>query len=58
MFNYRVENLHELLAALKEEGDTIIGEIEEYDQRKFGYIMDNNDNKIELWEAVDSAFLK
>jgi len=31
MFNYRVENLHELLAALKEEGDTIIGEIEEYD---------------------------
>ncbi|MFT5216762.1 MAG: hypothetical protein ACI83H_001891 [Glaciecola sp.] len=48
MFNYRVENLHELLAVFKEEGVTIIGEIEEYDYVKFGYIMDNDDNKIEL----------
>jgi hypothetical protein len=58
MFNYRVENLHELLAVLKYEAVTIIGEIEEYDYVKFGYIMDNDGNKIELYEPIDSAFLK
>jgi len=31
IFNYRVENLHELLAVLKEEGVAIIGKVEEYD---------------------------
>ena len=57
MFNYRVENLHKLLATLKEEGVTIVGEIEEYDYGKFGWILDPEGNKIELWEPVDSAFL-
>ena len=57
MFNYRVENLHELLAILKEEGVTIIGEVDEYDYGKFGWILDPEGNKIELWEPVDSAFL-
>ena len=57
MFNYRVENLHELLATLKEEGVTIVGEIEEYDYGKFGWILDNDGNKIELWEPIDKAFL-
>ena len=56
MFNYRVENLSELLTALKEEGVTVIGDIQEYDYGKFGYIMDNDGNKIELWEPVDTAF--
>ena len=57
MFNYRVENLVELLKALKEEGVTIIGEIEEYDYGKFGWILDNDGNKIELWEPKDESFL-
>ncbi|AUC82692.1 VOC family protein [Lacinutrix sp. Bg11-31] len=57
MFNYRVENLHELLAALKEEGVTIVGKVEEYDYGKFGWILDNDGNKIELWEPIDKAFL-
>ena len=56
MFNYRVENLVELLKVLKDEGVTIVGEIEEYDYGKFGWIMDNDGNKIELWEPVDKAF--
>ena len=56
MFNYRVENLVELLKALKKEGVTIVGEMEEYDYGKFGWIMDNDSNKIELWEPKDSAF--
>ena len=57
MFNYRVENLHELLKVLKEEGVTIVDEVQEYEYGKFGWILDNDGNKIELWEPVDSAFL-
>ena len=57
MINYRVENLVGLLKLLKEEGVTIIGEIEEYDYGKFGWVLDPEGNKIELWEPVDSAFL-
>ena len=53
MFNYRVENLQALLAVLKEEGVQIVGDMEEYDYGKFGWIMDPEGNKIELWEPVD-----
>lgn len=53
MFNYRVENLVELLKVLKEEGVEIVGEIQEYPYGKFGWIMDPDGNKIELWEPMD-----
>ena len=56
MFNYRVENLVELLKALKEEGVEIVGEIQEFPYGKFGWIMDPDGNKIELWEPIDSGF--
>ena len=56
MFNYRVEILVGLLKLLKEEGVTIIGDIQEFEYGKFGYIMDNDGNKIELWEPIDSVF--
>ena len=54
MFNYRVENLAELLKLLKEEGVQVVGEMEEYDYGKFGWIMDPEGNKIELWEPIDA----
>ncbi|APA64641.1 VOC family protein [Maribacter sp. 1_2014MBL_MicDiv] len=57
MMNFRVENLVELLKVLKEEGVTVIGEIEEFEYGKFGWILDPDGNKIELWEPVDKAFL-
>jgi predicted enzyme related to lactoylglutathione lyase len=57
MMNYRVENLTELLKVLKSEGVTVVGEMEEYDYGKFGWILDLEGNKIELWEPIDSAFL-
>jgi predicted enzyme related to lactoylglutathione lyase len=57
MINYRVDDLEALLAVLKEEGVTIVGEIETYDYGKFGWILDPEGNKIELWEPIDSAFL-
>ena len=56
MMNFRVENLVELLAVLKEEGVTIVGEVEEYEYGKFGWILDPEGNKIELWEPKDEAF--
>ena len=57
MFNYRVANLTELLKNLKNEGVTIVGKIEEYEYGKFGWILDPEGNKIELWEPIDTAFL-
>ena len=57
MMNFRVENLKELLKALRAEGVTVVGEIEEYEYGKFGWILDPDGNKIELWEPIDKAFL-
>ncbi|ETN94292.1 VOC family protein [Zhouia amylolytica] len=57
MFNFRVENLEELLEVLKEEGVTVIGSIEKYSYGKFGWILDPEGNKIELWEPVDEELL-
>ncbi|MEM9077582.1 MAG: VOC family protein [Bacteroidota bacterium] len=57
MMNFRVENLKELLEELKLEGVTVIDKVEEYDYGKFGWILDPEGNKIELWEPVDKAFL-
>lgn len=56
MMNFRVDNLEALLAVLKEEGVTIVGEMESYDYGKFGWILDPEGNKVELWEPIDSAF--
>ena len=57
MMNFRVNDLEGLLKDLKKEGVTVVGEIEKYDYGKFGWILDPEGNKIELWEPVDSAFL-
>ena len=56
MFNYRVDNLVELLKVLKEEGVQLVGEMEEYPYGKFGWIMDPEGNKIELWEPKEDGF--
>ena len=58
MFNYRVENLEALLKVLEEEGVTIVGEMEVYEYGKFGWVMDPEGNKIELWEPIDPVFDK
>jgi len=50
MVNYRVENLHELLAALREEGCKVVCDPQESEFGKFGWVMDADGNKIELWE--------
>lgn len=56
MFNYRVENLVELLKVLATEGVQIVGTIEEFPYGKFAWIMEPEGNKVELWEPKDEGF--
>ncbi|MBM2815838.1 MAG: hypothetical protein HW421_2600 [Ignavibacteria bacterium] len=58
MFNYRVENLVELVEQLKIEGVTILDEIENFEYGKFIHILDLEGNKIELWEPNDIEYDK
>ncbi len=58
MINYRVENLEALVYELKQNGVTVLDEIETYEYGKFVHILDPENNKIELWEPVDSVFTK
>lgn len=50
MFNFRVASLRRTLAALKKEGVWVDPKIEESEHGKFGWIMDCEGNRIELWE--------
>lgn len=50
MINYRVQNIELLVENLKQKGVTILDEIQSYDYGKFIHIMDEEGNKIELWE--------
>lgn len=52
MINLRVENLDELLKVLREEGVQVFDETEDGDYGKFGWILDIEGNKIELWQPV------
>lgn len=58
MINYRVQNIEALVKKLKENGVTVVDEIEEYEYGKFVHIMDPDGTKIELWEPVDSVLTK
>ncbi len=58
MINYRVENLEKLVEELKQSGITIVDEIEVFEYGKFVHILDPENNKIELWEPIDSEFTK
>lgn len=56
MQNFRVDNLELLLQKLSNEGVTIVGDMQTYEYGKFGWILDIEGNKIELWEPIDSIF--
>jgi predicted enzyme related to lactoylglutathione lyase len=53
MINFQVENLEELLAQLKREGVDVDPKVETYDYGKFGWIMDPEGNRVELWEPAE-----
>ena len=56
MFNYRVADLETLIKNLRDEGVTIVDNMQTYEYGKFAWILDNENNKIELWEPIDAAF--
>jgi catechol 2,3-dioxygenase-like lactoylglutathione lyase family enzyme len=52
MINYRVENLDALLAQLREEGVQVDDRVEDLEYGRFGWIVDPEGNRIELWEPA------
>ncbi len=50
MVNFRVADLHGLLAALRAEGCEVQEKVEESEYGKFGWVLDPEGNKLELWE--------
>jgi predicted enzyme related to lactoylglutathione lyase len=48
--NYRVDDLHALVKALKEEGCHVLDKMDESEFGKFAWVMDPEGNKVELWQ--------
>jgi predicted enzyme related to lactoylglutathione lyase len=54
MFNFRVADLDGLLKALRRAGVHVIDKVEEHPYGRFGWIIDPEGRKIELWEPPDA----
>ena len=50
MVNYRVEDLTALLQALRDEGCNVLEKTDDSEYGKFGWVMDPEGNKVELWQ--------
>jgi len=50
MINFRVADLDALLLALRSEGCNVVDKTEASGQGKFGWVIDPEGNKVELWE--------
>ena len=53
MINFRVTNLETMLAQLHANGVQVMEKTETYGYGKFGWCIDPEGNKIELWEPID-----
>lgn len=53
MVNYRVADLEALLQALRDEGCEVLDQRDESAFGKFGWVMDPEGNKVELWQPPD-----
>jgi predicted enzyme related to lactoylglutathione lyase len=52
LFNLVVDNLEEALRQVEEGGAPIVGEIEKLEYGSFGWFIDPDGNKVELWEPT------
>jgi predicted enzyme related to lactoylglutathione lyase len=52
MINLVVDNLEEAIAQVAAGGAEVVGNIETYEYGKFGWFMDPDGNKVELWEPA------
>lgn len=50
MINYRVDDLYGLLAALRAEGCQVEDKVDDSEFGKFGWVLDPDGNKVELWQ--------
>jgi predicted enzyme related to lactoylglutathione lyase len=50
MINYRVDDLGALLQALRDEGCQVLDQSDDSDYGKFGWVIDPEGNKVELWQ--------
>lgn len=50
MFNFVVDDLDEALTQVQKGGAALVGEIEDYDYGRFGWFLDPEGNKVELWQ--------
>jgi predicted enzyme related to lactoylglutathione lyase len=55
MINYVVDDLDAVLAALRAEGVTVDERVQEEPYGRFGWAMDPEGNRIELWEPKTGA---
>ena len=53
MINYRVRNLDRMLAQLRAAGVQVDDRVEELEYGRFGWCMDPEGNRIELWEPAE-----
>jgi len=53
MVNYRVHDLASLLKALREEGCSVLEKMDDSEYGKFGWVMDPEGNKVELWQPPE-----
>ncbi len=53
MVNYRVEDLAGLLQALRDEGCDVLDQTDDSEYGKFGWVMDPEGNKVELWQPPE-----
>ena len=53
MVNYRVEDLVALLQALRDEGCQVLEETDDSEYGKFGWVIDLEGNKVELWQPPE-----
>ncbi|SFK44949.1 VOC family protein [Rhodanobacter glycinis] len=55
MVNYRVDDLASLLESLRSNGCNVLGGPEESEYGKFGWVLDPEGNKVELWEPLPGS---
>ncbi len=50
MINYRVDDLLALIAVLRDEGCNVLEKVDDSEYGKFGWVIDPEGNKVELWQ--------
>lgn len=53
MLNFRVDDLDRVLAELRQDGVKVVDRVEEHEYGRFGWIVDPEGNRIELWQPAE-----